>query len=468
MLHWVADGRPQEFLEELVRHEGPGTVGPTSCISCHDSRLAVSTAANEGIFRCEECWGVGSECLDCLLRGHRRNPLHKILRWTGDFYVKVTLFSLGLRMQLGHRAYLPCHNPIPATKDFTVMHTNGLFKAAADWCGCETRTPRRIQLLHSELYPATTRNPKTAATFRLLEEHEMLTASGKLSPYEHYQALERLTDNTGIELPKRRYKSFLRITRQFGSLKMMKRAGRGSVQDGHATTKSGELAIPCPACPRVGVNLPPNWKSSAPDERFLYRPIFSLDANFRLKNLRRPKSHDPGLHTGLAYFVERDPYLEYIAKHPGQKDISSCSGFKTLATAETKSSAGLRSTGVGMCTCARHEIIFPNGIGDLQLGEKWCNMDYIAFSAIRWHHDFDEIFFCYDIACQWCIHLRTRSKDLPEYLQLPDEIRLDFAVPKCHCRGHKLSCQCQFSMNVQVGAGRTDGEGIERTWSGLN
>lgn len=59
------------------------------------------------------------------------------------------------------------------------------------------------------------------------------------------------------------------MTRQFAHLKMMKRAGRGNVEDGIATTAPGELAISCPACPRDGVNLPPGWQSLPPEEQYV-------------------------------------------------------------------------------------------------------------------------------------------------------------------------------------------------------
>ena len=51
--------------------------------------------------------------------------------------------------------------------------------------------------------------------------------------------------------------------------------------------------------------------------------------------------------------------------------ISTCSSFKTLANAETQFSTGLRSTGVGMCVCAQHEIVCTGGVGDLQKGERY-------------------------------------------------------------------------------------------------
>lgn len=51
--------------------------------------------------------------------------------------------------------------------------------------------------------------------------------------------------------------------------------------------------------------------------------------------------------------------------------ISTCSGFQTLAHAETKNTAGLRCTGIAMCICSRHEFVRPNGVGDLQKGERY-------------------------------------------------------------------------------------------------
>jgi len=59
------------------------------------------------------------------------------------------------------------------------------------------------------------------------------------------------------------YPSFLNMTRQYGHLKMLKRAGRGHFCSGAAGTKEGELALLCPACPQPGLNLPDDWKESA-------------------------------------------------------------------------------------------------------------------------------------------------------------------------------------------------------------
>lgn len=96
-------------------------------------------------------------------------------------------------------------------------------------------------------------------------------------------------------------------------------------------------------------------------------------------------------------------------------------------------------------------------------------MDFIVLSAVSPEKDtLRELFISYDIWCQYTIKFKARMARITERLQLPDSLRLSGGIPKCHCKGHKFACQCNHSMNIQPGVGRTDGEGIERTWSQLN
>ncbi|KAJ8475268.1 hypothetical protein ONZ45_g15673 [Pleurotus djamor] len=264
-----------------------------------------------------------------------------------------------------------------------------------------------------------------------------------------------------------RYKAFLRMIRQYRHIMLLKRAGRGNINDGVSNIAPGELALTCIACPQPGVNLPTNWMSVATALSFLYTLYVSLDANFRLKNRLRNNDNEAGLHTGLAYFVQQKPYNEHILKHASEADISSCSGFNALARADSKSTSGLRYTGVGMCVCSRHELIRPLGVGDLQKGERYCNMDFVFLSAIS-GTVLTMVMAIYDIACQWKANFAKRMSRMPAALQLRPTVQLDFAIPKCHCPAHKLSCQTPHSLNLKPGAGRTDGEGIERDWSMFN
>ncbi|PBK61727.1 hypothetical protein ARMSODRAFT_990587 [Armillaria solidipes] len=449
MAQWRGDeereGHREEYLREILRGEGRGGFKTEKCASCASVDVEGPTEEDRSArYRCEDCEGGSIECRACLVQSHRRLPFHRVQVWNGRFFEKTDLRTAGLRMQLGHTD-LKCISPIAGLEDFTVLHTNGIHK-----------------LLRSEWFPATMLFPQTCASFRVLEHFHALTLAGKVSAYEYYRGLTHLTDNTEVDLPVTRYRSFLRMVRQYRDIKMLKRAGRGHVEDGIATMPLGGLALLCPACPRSGVNLPDGWQDAPASEAFLYRPFVAVDANFRLKALSKSSdAKDPGLHTGLAYFVEHEAYLEHVAKYATQKEISSCSGFKTLAHAETKNNKGLRATGVVMAICARHEMVLPTAAGDLQIGERYCNVDYVAASAAKNFDDAKSLFWSYDIACQWKSRLRERMAQLPERLQLRDDMAFEFGA-------HKYSCQCQFSMNLKVGAARTDGEGIERVWSEQN
>ena len=46
---------------------------------------------------------------------------------------------------------------------------------------------------------------------------------------------------------------------------MLRRAGRGHDDTGVASTKPGDLAVECPACPHPGKNIPLDWQNAPLD-----------------------------------------------------------------------------------------------------------------------------------------------------------------------------------------------------------
>lgn len=58
-----------------------------------------------------------------------------------------------------------------------------------------------MQLLRAGLFPVTSEHPQAAITFRTLELFELLSYESKVSAYEYYRTLSRLTDNTGMKTP---------------------------------------------------------------------------------------------------------------------------------------------------------------------------------------------------------------------------------------------------------------------------
>ncbi|KAF7308828.1 CxC2 domain-containing protein [Mycena kentingensis (nom. inval.)] len=238
---------------------------------------------------------------------------------------------------------------------------------------------------------------------------------------------------------------------------------------GAAATSPGELAIRCPACPRPGVNLPDDWQLAPPEDQCLYIVYIAMDACFRLKRrLIGSDLRDPGLGTGFAYLVEWEPYRQYLKTITDQKEMSTCSGLAALDHANTKFSRGYSATGVGAGICARHEFVQPNGVADLQRGERYGNMDYILGSLLRHIHTFLRKVFSYNVSCQWSKELRERLLRLPPLVRLSLVLALcRFVVPKMHIKGHIVLCQLMFSLALVPGSGNTDGEGIERLWAAI-
>lgn len=103
--------------------------------------------------------------------------------------------------------------------------------------------------------------------------------------------------------------------------------------------------------------------------------MLSTDANFRLDGrLVSSTERDPGLGTGFSYFVEDHSYNEWVLQHADQEELSTCAGFAALLKANLKRTKGLRSSGVGAVVCV-HDQWRPNGIGDLQKGERYVLLD---------------------------------------------------------------------------------------------
>lgn len=171
---------------------------------------------------------------------------------------------------------------------FTVIHTNGIHDVHVVFCGCGDAVHPRHQLLRRGWFPATIHQPQTCATFVVLNHFHLQTVHSKLTATHFIAALERETDNTGLvtvkvcsrlilngsqltfSVPtKDRYVSFLRMSREWRHLMMLKRAGHGHEDSGVKGTQPGSLAILCSACPHPGINLPINWRSVPMSQQYV-------------------------------------------------------------------------------------------------------------------------------------------------------------------------------------------------------
>ncbi|KAJ7502414.1 hypothetical protein B0H11DRAFT_1712352 [Mycena galericulata] len=431
------------------------------CALCSE---AVGSDSRPRFFRCGDC-GEFLQCRQCCIDRHKLTPLHLIEEWAGEFWKSATLRHIGLVYQLGHEGR-PCAAPAPAIRSMVVLDTNGIHRVSYQYCGCDQgRTVRNLsQLMRNAWYPASLTDPTTCATYKVLEMFRLMTVIGNVNARDFVTALERRTEALGSSGLKDWQSPFARMSRQYAFLQRVRRAGRGHDPAGVNATKLGELTVMCWACPHDGRNLPEDWRDIDPKYRFLFMLILALDANFKLKNrLRANERYNPPLGPGWGAFVEPTAYKEHLRNY-----ISTCIAFAALLQKDTRLTTGLRTSGVGGCVCARHECVRPNGIGDLQKGERYANMDYIVMAAVA-GLALMMLTISYDIACQWRKNLPQRMEKLPPTIQLDlAKTELQTGLPVWHASSHELDCSNKNSLSFLPGVGKSDGEGVERTWAVLN
>ncbi|KAF7288624.1 CxC2 domain-containing protein [Mycena indigotica] len=446
----------QFYLDELIRREGLGEfLHSPKCSFCGD-RYGTD---NCRIFRCQQC-GCFLQCGKCVMEQHIRCPLHTLREWNGEYWDDISLQApveqggLGLVFQLGHHGFA-CENP-GQIKSLVVMDVRGIFSLRVRLCSCEygQRRSDPVQQLLAH-----------GCSF----DCSMLLATS--TPHDFVGTLERLTDAANVGKLPDRYKTFIRMARQHTFLTTAKRLGRAHEKNGLVEEKHGGFALRCWACPDVARNLPEGWRNVRKKDAYLYKLILAVDANFRLKNRIRANAHnDPSLIAGRGYFVESDAYKAHLKAYVNEKDISTCVAFAALLQKDTRISSGLRVSGVGGCVCARHGLLRPGGIGDLQKGERYANMDFIVLSALQ-GEGVESLAISYDIGCQWSVHLPERATRLKDSGVMDNDLsgfKMQFALPVWHAAAHEIACRTANSLSYRVGVGKTDGEGIERTWSTLN
>jgi hypothetical protein len=192
--------------------------------------------------------------------------------WTGRVFVSTTLKALGLRVQLGHRPWERCLEPVELHTQFVVLHTNGIQEVTVHSCNCgENRlhagSPEE-QLLRMGWFPATEDRSRMCATLAVLDAFLLSTHQSKTTMYDFYVMLERLTNNAGVK-PPYRYHAWLRMCREYRHLLMLLRAGRAHEAGGVLATAAGELAVRCPYWPDPNVNLPDDWEEAGNGNRYV-------------------------------------------------------------------------------------------------------------------------------------------------------------------------------------------------------
>ncbi|KAH8823082.1 hypothetical protein DL96DRAFT_1743418 [Flagelloscypha sp. PMI_526] len=404
-------------------------------------------------------------CQSCLSSVMNIHPLHVIHRWTGTFWAADSLLKVGLVYQLGHSGQI-CPFPSKSSK-LIIVDSSGVHELVVCQCSCRLSASRTFSeaLLRHGWYPATVVNPKTVVTLRCLELYRSLCVVGNVNVHNFICLLEYYTSPGGHVWISDCYTSFMHVVRQVNFLQHCRRAGRFHDSGGIHSTKRGQVAVLCWACPREGVNLPPGWETVDPEYRFLYMLLLAMDANFRLKSCLRKNSRGTvDLGDGWGFFIPSQTYREFISQVTDDDDISNCVAFAVLAMANMKFSKSLRASGVGRVFCSRHGVPRPNGIRDLQKGERYSNMDFIFWSSIV-SVNLLLMLLSYDVGCQYRKSFHKRKTGLPSYLNTLRTITFLICLPVWHGGVHNVECQAEHIITHVVGAGATDGEEPEREWA---
>lgn len=88
----------------------------------------------------------------------------------------------------------PLNQGLGNGKIMTIVHTNGHHYLPVYPCMCQKKVDIDIQLLHSRLYPASSKNPSTVFTFETLKFFHLIKVQTHLSTESYSTLLCRLTN----------------------------------------------------------------------------------------------------------------------------------------------------------------------------------------------------------------------------------------------------------------------------------
>ncbi|KIL56404.1 hypothetical protein M378DRAFT_45329, partial [Amanita muscaria Koide BX008] len=92
---------------------------------------------------------------------------------------------------------------------------------------------------------------------------------------------------------------------------------------------------------------------------------------------------------------------------------STCqSEHDAIKRAAIRNTPGYNITGTVLIMCPRHGLVRKNGVGDLQKGERYCNVDYTLLSALA-GNKVPRCVVTYDISCQWSKNFERRAIEFP-------------------------------------------------------
>ncbi|KAH9917410.1 uncharacterized protein B0H18DRAFT_913487 [Fomitopsis serialis] len=469
-----------QMLQRLIDLEGP-----------QERRICGGCKGEWSPWRCIDCIGRPSFCTACCLKQHEADYLHRVEHWVpwdpagppvGESPRSVDESAdEDASSEWGEveTELLPTadssveQGPILSAegrfggadmcKKLTVADITGVHTLRVTYCECDNAASKPFQLLDMGLYPATVLAPRTAFTFRVLDDFLLANKVSGIAAQSYFERLRRLTSTAFPQSIPDRYRELLRVSRQWRNLKYRKWHGFGH---GRGEAGPGDLALGCVACPRPGVNLQPGWEQDK--DRWKFTQTFVMDGNFSAEHLkmRRPQD-DVSLADGHGFMVTDGPYKRHLKEAIDAREKSSCHAHRAVNQANANRH-DMEATGIGAVACGRHGCFVPHAIVDFQKGERQMNMDYALSQALQLYAGIAIFLIMYDVACQYSKHAVERFTKSSGYLHWPAAILVYWGIGLFHIHGHQRDCLPKYSPDFIPGAGRVDGEIIETLWSPLN
>ncbi|TFK81877.1 hypothetical protein K466DRAFT_578390 [Polyporus arcularius HHB13444] len=343
-------------------------------------------------YRCVECDCSAPRCKTCMCDAHQHAWFHYIEAWTGEYFKRYDLVSLGLVIHLGHRGQRCPHlSDHTEPSNMVVVHTNGVHNCRIHYCHCPDYPDHVSQLLRARVWPHTLDSPHTTFTVALLRAWHQLWLNAKISGLHFMRAIARYTDNAFPADVKDRTREFRLVSRVFGHLTMAKRAGKY-----HKLVvpnrDPNDLCTPCFQCSSPGFNVPLNWKEDTPDRLdYIFARTYAGDGNMSLnKRMRKDDKNDKPLSAMGGMWVN-DPRMEAMINKsyngdPNRSDSNqeneTCSGFKVGRSQRTGKFRFVEVSGIVAITC-RHVFFKSGAVIDLITGERFYFTDFALAGALR-------------------------------------------------------------------------------------
>ncbi|KAJ6559495.1 hypothetical protein DFH09DRAFT_1316801 [Mycena vulgaris] len=470
----VAMNVAREFFEDaqcaiLSSFAAKGLGRPCKC----------GAAGSDTIFRCQDCFKPRLSCQSCMVHQHENNPFHRVEKWGGTHFSRISLNALGLVIQTcldsGAKRCKQVSDTSVKTHAMSLGDHNGFHEITLEECSCVegiggSVTPFWRQLMDVGLFPASFKSPRTVFTQRVMKEFHIHCLASKKSAYDYIKALCKLTNNAFAAQVKDRYREFQFAYRIWRYLALQRRTGQAQGIDKHVPhRRPGSLTLRCPACPEVGFNISAETMKNALDsERHKFTLFLSVDGNFKLQ--RKNKRDDPddvALNAGAGYFVETEEYRRYVKLAKPTEDLGTCSHLRAARMQNIAKFKHAVISGVVAVQCARHGFYLPQGMVDLKKGEAFALTDYAIVHALGEAMLLRFILITYDIWCQFSIHFPKRIAEwFPSMLAIILVIR--GAIPKMHIHNHIERCQIEWNLNWLMYVAFTVGEMIETGWAEHN